>query len=163
MRRMKNISQILGVSLLATLIACGGSTEQKEESKTEEAAPVATEEMAIPTSANDLSDKGIGPITSIVLEDEINVEMAKSGEELYNQMCSACHKPTVKFIGPAPKNILQRRSPEWVMNMIMNPQEMVEQNATAKALLKEYNNVPMTEMGLTEEQTRAILEYFRTL
>lgn len=160
---MKEIFQIVGVSVLSILIACGGSSEQKEQLNNEESDSEVVEEPAIEEVSYDLSDKGIGPITSIALEEKINLEMAKSGEELYNQMCSACHKPDVKFIGPAPKDILDRRSPEWVMNMILNPQEMVEQNATAKALLKEYNNVPMTEMGLTEEQTRAILEYFRTL
>lgn len=161
---MKNIVQILGIISLSTFISCGGgSSEQKEETVIKTPAPEEIVEINKEEGSNDLSDKGIGPITSLELSDQLDAEMAKSGQELYNQMCSACHKPTVKFIGPAPKDILKRRSPEWVMNLILNPQEMLEQNATAKALLEEYNNVPMTDLGLTEEQAREILEYFRTL
>jgi hypothetical protein len=68
-----------------------------------------------------------------------------------------------KFIGPAPKGILERRSPEWVMNMILNPEVMVKEDSLAKALLAEFNGAPMANQNLTEEQARAVLEYFRTL
>lgn len=160
---MKRIAYILGIFSLVLIYSCGGgNSEQKEESAVEENMPVIEEVVEIAEVVN-IEDKGIGPVTALTLDETIDETMAKNGEELYNQMCSACHKPTVKFIGPAPKDILKRRSPEWVMNMILNPQEMVETNATAKALLEEYNNVPMTDMGITEEQAREILEYFRTL
>ena len=157
---MRNIAQVVGIIGIAILISCGGNSEQQEQTVVEEQTPNIEEVVEV---AVNLEDKGIGPVVSITLEEAIDETMAKNGEELYNQMCSACHKPTVKFIGPAPKDILDRRSPEWVMNMILNPQEMMEKNATAKALLEEYNNVPMTDLELTEEQVRAILEYFRTL
>ena len=73
------------------------------------------------------------------------------------------HKPTKKFIGPAPKGILERRSPEWVMNMILNPEEMIANDPIAKQLLAEANGSPMANQHLTEEQARAVLEYFRTI
>lgn len=164
MKKSAFLASVLGLSMF---VACsgGGSTEQKEEAVTTEAAP-ATEEVVqkeVTPSDDYMSDKGIGPVTSITLGETIDQGMVKKGEELYNQMCTACHKPDVKFIGPAQKGILNRRSPEWVMNMILNPQEMLEKNEYAKNLLKEYNNVPMTNQGLTEEQARDIVEYFRTL
>ena len=159
---MKKITHVLGIISLAAFVSCGGSTEQKEESTSEEMAP-AVEEVVTEVAVDAMADKGIGPVSSITLDEAINEEMANAGKELYNQMCSACHKPDVKFIGPAQKGVLDRRSPEWVMNMILNPQEMLEKNETAKALLEEYNNVPMTDMGLNEEQARSIIEYFRTL
>jgi len=161
---MKRITQVVGIISLAAVISCGGNSEQKEETQPEESLVVIKEVEAVNETPNDfMADKGIGLVSSVSLDESVNEEMAKAGEVLYNQMCSACHKPDVKFIGPAPKGILDRRSPEWVMNMILNPQEMLEKNETAKALLEEYNNVPMTDMGLNEEQARSILEYFRTL
>ncbi len=160
---MKRIKYIVGIISLAAVISCGGNTEQKGEGQSENT-PVVIQEVETVTETTDfMADKGIGSVSSVSLDESVNEEMAKAGEVLYNQMCSACHKPDAKFIGPPPKGILERRSPEWVMNMILNPQEMLEKNETAKALLAEYNNVPMTSMGLTEEQARAILEYFRTL
>ena len=88
--------------------------------------------------------------------------MAAKGKEVYEQMCSACHKIDKRFIGPAPKDILDRRTPEWVMNMILNPDEMVKKDPIGKKLLAEYLS-PMSNQNLTEDQARAILEYFRTL
>ncbi len=105
----------------------------------------------------------MGPITSVDLNAEINPELATQGEAVYNQMCLACHRVGQKFIGPAPNGILERRTPEWVMNMILNPEVMVKEDPLAKDLLMEFNGSPMANQGLTREQARAILEYFRTL
>ena len=47
--------------------------------------------------------------------------------------------------------------------MIINPSEMLKKDPTARALLKEFNGVLMTEQQVTEEEARKILEYFRTM
>ncbi len=44
----------------------------------------------------------------------------------------------------------------------MNPEEMVANDPIAKELLMEYS-APMANQSLTEEETRKILEYFRTI
>ena len=66
-------------------------------------------------------------------------------------------------MGPAPKGIMSRRNPEWVMNMILDPEGMVKNDPLAKALLMEFNGAPMANQNLSEEDARAVLEYFRTL
>jgi hypothetical protein len=71
--------------------------------------------------------------------------------------------PDRKLIGPAMSGLYERRSPEWVMNMLLNPTEMLKQDPIASALLKEYNNVMMLNQNLSEEEARAISEYLRTL
>jgi len=110
-----------------------------------------------------MQNKGIGPITSISLEGSVNQEMVDAGAAVFEAKCTPCHKPTEKFIGPAPQGILERRSPEWVMNMILNPEEMVQKDDIAKKLLMEFNGSPMANQNLTEEEARSVLEYFRTL
>ena len=97
------------------------------------------------------------------LSDEIDQAMADNGKEVYDRMCLACHRIGKKFIGPAPDGILERRTPEWVMNMILNPELMVKEDPLAKDLLVEFNGSPMANQNLSEEEARAILEYFRTL
>ncbi len=67
------------------------------------------------------------------------------------------------MIGPALKGVLERRSPEWVMNMIINPDVMLKEDPIAKALLKEYNNAIMLNQNLSEEDARNVTEYLRTL
>ena len=49
------------------------------------------------------------------------------------------------------------------MNMILNPDGMIKEDALAKDLLMEFNGAPRANQGLTEEQARSILEFFRTL
>lgn len=160
-------SVILLFSVL--LVSCGGKEEKKKEgfsvkrkATTEKASetPVASETKA--SERIDLTNKGIGPVTSLTLND-VDDAMAVKGKEVYDQMCLACHRIGKKFIGPAPDGILERRTPEWVMNMILNPDQMVKEDPLAKDLLIEFNGSPMANQGLTEEQARAVLEYFRTL
>ncbi len=152
------------------MLSCGGKEEKKKEGfsvrpqKTTEKVvetPVATETKA--SERIDLTNKGIGPVKSLTLDATVDAAMAAKGKEVYDQMCLACHRIGKKFIGPAPNGVLERRTPEWVMNMILNPQEMVTKDPLAKDLLTEFNGSPMANQGLTEEQARAILEYFRTL
>ncbi|MGB4205691.1 MAG: cytochrome c [Bacteroidales bacterium] len=128
--------------------------------KTEEPEPVYDKVDGV---AVDMNNKGIGPVKSVTIPETIDMALAKEGEETYNALCLACHRPTQKFIGPAPKGVLERRAPEWVMNMIINPEKMVAEDPIAKKLLIEYNGSPMANQGVTVEKARAIVEYFRTL
>lgn len=122
-----------------------------------------TKEQFQASKAIDLENKGIGPIDSITLSEEIDTDMASEGEKLYTAKCIACHKVGSTFIGPPPNGILERRTPEWVMNMILNPEEMLQKDPLAKALFMEFNGQLMTNQQVTVEEARAMLEYFRTL
>ncbi|WP_108423183.1 c-type cytochrome [Flagellimonas amoyensis] len=169
---MKTI--IKGITLLFALImiGCGGKQEEKKEDGFSVQRKKAATEQPVETNSStetkaservDMSTKGVGPIKSVTLAPEIDQAMADNGKAVYEQMCLACHRVGKKFIGPPPNGVLERRTPEWIMNMILNPQEMVQQDPLAKELLQEFNGSPMSNQGLTEEQARAILEYFRTL
>lgn len=169
---MKIVLKSFAMLFALILVSCGGKEEKKKEGfsverqKSEAAAPAEATPATggVPASERvDLDNKGVGPITSVTLDSEIDQALAARGEEVYNQMCLACHKVGKKFIGPAPNGILKRRSPEWVMNMILAPEKMVKEDPLAKDLLAEFNGAPMANQGLTEEQARSILEFFRTL
>ena len=111
----------------------------------------------------DLESKGIGPIDSVSMSEEIDTALVSLGEEVYARKCNACHKVGSTFIGPPPNGILERRTPEWVMNMILNPVEMLQKDSLAKALFMEFDGQLMTDQQITVEEARAMLEYFRTL
>jgi mono/diheme cytochrome c family protein len=102
-------------------------------------------------------------VKNVDLPETIDQAMVAAGAELYKIKCMACHKVDKKFIGPAPTGVLERRSPEWIMNMILDPEGMVQNDPIAKALMIEYNGSPMANQSLTETEARSILEYFRTL
>ncbi|MFV0566543.1 MAG: c-type cytochrome [Flavobacteriaceae bacterium] len=166
---MKQTLNILAVFALALLVSCGGKEEKKKEGFSYDK-PATTEKKAepkaeaVPASKRvDLTNKGVGKITSVALGAEIDQTMAAHGADVFKKMCTACHRPDKKFIGPSPQGVLERRTPEWVMNMILDPEKMVAEDPLAKELLIEFNGSPMANQGLSEEDARAVLEYFRTL
>lgn len=110
-----------------------------------------------------LENKGVGPIESVTINAEIDTEMASRGQKVYADNCMLCHKVGSTFIGPPPNGILKRRTPEWVMNMILNPTEMIKKDSLAQALFMEFNGQLMTDQKISETEAREILEYFRTL
>ncbi len=161
---MKLTFKILSVFLILFAIGCG-EKEEKEKIKLSDRPEQTKEtvEEAVTTTAevDDMDNKGIGPIKSLEVNDNIDAAMATKGAELFKNMCSACHKMDKKFIGPALSGVTERRSPEWIMNMILNPEQMIKEDPIAKKLLVESNMAVMANQGLSEEEARAILEYFR--
>lgn len=138
---------------------CGGPTKTDNETKSTPKSLVPD----TPEPADPMTNKGIGPVSEVVLGETIDEAIAEEGKKIYETMCTACHKIDERFIGPAPKGILKRRSPEWIMNMILNPEQMVKEDPIARELFIEFNMSPMANQNLTEDQARKILEYFRTL
>jgi len=158
---MKNAVLIL-FAFLAFLVSTGCSSNETEATATGNASSEKPQSM-VAEELDPLENKGIGPVTSVELGATVDQAMADKGKAVYEAKCTACHKPTEKFIGPAPKGILERRSPEWVMNMILNPVQMVKEDPIAKKLLMEFNGSPMANQNLTQDEARQVLEYFRTL
>lgn len=104
--------------------------------------------------------KGIGPIQELVLPDTIDDALAAEGEATFVAFCSACHKFGERYVGPDLQGVSERRSPEWIMNMILNTNQMIFEDDTAYDLLAQYMT-PMPQLPLTEEQARELLEFFR--
>lgn len=126
------------------LIGCGRSNETPQPAGQANAA---------------VSDIGVGPITRVELG-PLDAALAAKGKVAFEQKCSACHKIDERYVGPALKGVTQRRKPEWIMNMILNPSEMLDKDPVAKELLATYLT-RMTFQNVSKDEARAILEYFR--
>ena len=141
------------------LVQCQPKEPPKEFSfKKEKKAPLEKASTHV-----DLKNKGIGPVTFVDISQPIDSVLVNDGIAIYSEKCLTCHKIGEAFIGPPPNGILKRRSPEWVMNFILNTAEMLQKDSLAKALFMEYNGQLMTDQHLSEVEARSILEYFRTL
>lgn len=158
---MKNV--LKGFTILFSLlvmIGCGNSEKNEEEQIS-----IGDQQESTSTKAAESSDpmenKGIGPVESIELGESIDSDMAARGSELFTNLCSACHKFDKKFVGPALDGVTERRTPEWIMNMILNPEQMIKEDPIAKQLLIESNMAVMADQGVERDEARAILEYFR--
>ena len=140
------------------LAACGGG-EPATQSGDRTVAPGAAADDAESGLSEAQLRHGIGPITRIDL-DPIDAALASDGERLFQAYCTACHKLDDRYAGPPLAGVTRQRTPEFVMNMILNPSEMVDKHPDVRAMLAEYYS-PMPVLGLSTEQARAILEYLR--
>ena len=107
-------------------------------------------------------DLGIGPVKKVELG-PINSKMVDEGKALFNTKCSICHEMNQKKIGPPLGDVTKQRTPEFIMNLLLNTVQMQKDDGTMKELLNEYNNLPMPNPALTQDQARAILEYLRSV
>ena len=159
------MKKVITLFCLLFLISCGSKEEKKKgfeynrTQKIDKKSNITSESKVLV----DLDNKGIGPIKKVDFETTINNDLAEKGKATFNQKCTACHMANRKLIGPAMNGIYERRSPEWVMNMLLNPAEMLKKDPVAIALLKEYNNIMMLNQNLSNEEARSITEYLRTL
>lgn len=160
---MKKIVIVLALGGL--MIGCGESKKEEkkdgfEMNRTKKEVKVEASTDAVPV---DMDNDGVGPFKDIEFSADVDADMAAAGEAKFSAICTACHMAEQRMIGPALKGVYERRSPAWVMNMISNPDGMLKEDPIAKALLKEYNNAIMLNQNLSDEDTRAVAEYLRTL
>ena len=147
------LTTFFAISLLFGLMACSSEPQSTEIKKKE--IKMGGEEKAAPKA----NPNGVGPIKDLTLG-EYDAKLAEEGAVLFESLCTACHKLDKRHVGPALAGVLDRRTPAWVMNMILVPEKMVAEDEVAKALLAEYL-APMANQNLTEPQARAILEFLR--
>lgn len=146
--------QKITITALIIMLAVAGCTKKDETQTT--SAPAAT------TASTGGGDIGVGPITSLTLEADLKADLVKQGTDIFAAKCAACHKVGERYVGPDIKGVTERRKPEWIMNMILNPQEMTQKDPVAQELLGEYMT-QMTFQNVTQDEARAILEYFRSI
>lgn len=106
-------------------------------------------------------EHGIGPVTERITLGELDLEKVAKGQAIFNSKCTACHEFERRFVGPPYIDVLERRSPEFVMNFILNPGEMARKHPEGQKMLAEFLTV-MPFQNVTKEEARAIVEYFRT-
>lgn len=97
-------------------------------------------------------------------EDGIPTDEAivSAGEKLYKNNCTQCHAINEVVIGPALKDVHERRPKEWLINWIRNSQKVIASgDEYAVALYEEYNKTVMTAYPFSDEEITSILAYVK--
>jgi len=108
-------------------------------------------------------NRGEGKYDKVDMDPSLNIAMADKGEGISGVKCLSCHKTTdEKLVGPGWKGVTERRTPQWIMNFITNPDPMINKDPEVQAQL-ELCLVRMPNQNLADEEARSILEYMRKL
>ncbi|OAJ70241.1 cytochrome C [Methylobacillus sp. MM3] len=86
---------------------------------------------------------------------------AAQGKLDFESKCLACH--TVgggDKVGPDLAGVTKRRSDDWLARWLKEPEKMLEIDADAKAMLKQFNNLPMPNQNLTDKEISRYIQYF---
>lgn len=150
---MNKLNTSIAVFLLIALsISCSNGDNRKSASKDK---AKSTNELTAFQLKN-----GIGPFTKKINLKEIDPDLAAKGQKIFEEKCSACHKAAERYVGPQLDDMLQRRTPEYILNMMLNPEEMVKRHPEAKKMLAKFFT-PMPNQNVAREDAIAILEYIR--
>lgn len=140
------------------LAGCGGggtgsgSNDRSSGSSSASAAPSAS------TSMPAASQYDKGPRAS---ESDADEQLAAQGEKLFSTKgCTACHAFGKRVTGPDLAGVSMRRTAVWMENQILHPDKMVKEDPIARQLFATYA-LQMPNQGLTPEEAKAIIEYFK--
>ena len=143
---------LLAVLATVLLSGCGSKTETPEEYQAR-------------IQAGNLTDweveNGIGPIKTDVEVGPPNSAMAEMGKEVFIKKCATCHYLDMRKTGPPLRDVTKRRSAMYVMNQVLNAEQMGKFHPEGRKLVAQYAQF-MTIQGITEENARQLYEFLRS-
>ena len=136
----------------AALVGCGAKPESGGGQTAAAASPAASGAVTLP------ADLDQGPRAG---ESPFDEAKAKVGEGLFQTKgCSACHAFGKRVTGPDLAGVTTRRTARWMENQILHPDLMVKQNPISRELFAQFA-LQMPNQGLTPEEVRAVIEFFK--
>ncbi|MBI2487470.1 MAG: cytochrome c [Deltaproteobacteria bacterium] len=140
------ITSMVLIASIALFTSCKGNEQEKPGTQVEQVnkeANVATQEETKPAPP-------------------IDHALAEKGEELFKTKgCIACHSiGEGRRTGPDLAGVTERRKLDWIENMILDPDKMLEKDPIARELLATYM-VKMTNQNVKPEEAQAIVMYLR--
>lgn len=103
-------------------------------------------------------------LTLLMLLLPLGTALAEAGEAPFQQKCVACH--TIgegDRVGPDLLGVTDIRDRDWLERWIREPDRMIaEKDPLALELLKQYNQIPMPNLGVGEEEAKALIAYMES-
>jgi hypothetical protein len=153
---MKKLIIVTGIAVLVYACSGGGENPAADSDASNQSALF---EKKAPDPAHEA--KGIGKFTNVEVSPTLDVKMAEAGQGIYDLKCNACHKLTKeKLVGPGWAGVTSRRKVEWIMNFTTNPDEMLNNDPTAQAMLEECL-VRMPNQQISDDDARHVYEFMR--
>jgi nitrite reductase (NO-forming) len=83
------------------------------------------------------------------------------GKLAFESKCLACHSlGQGPKLGPYLAGVTKRRTVDWLVKWLNSPDKMLASDDTAKAMLKQFNNIPMPNQNLDGTEITQYIKYF---
>jgi cytochrome c oxidase cbb3-type subunit III len=89
---------------------------------------------------------------------------AVKGKTLFDGNCAACHSMDADIVGPALKNVHERRGDEWLHQFIKNSQALIQSgDADAVAVYEQFKKMPMPafEGSMSDGDITDVIAYIK--
>jgi cytochrome c551/c552 len=103
---------------------------------------------------------GIGPVTEEITLGPVDEIKANMGAGIFKTKCMTCHRLDSKLTGPPLRDITKKRSVMYVMNQILNAEQMGKLHPDGKKMVAQYMQ-QMTIQGITYEDAEKLVEFLR--
>jgi len=170
------MSRILKLATLAVVIAgslylagCGQKAEQAPAGAAATTSPAAPAATPAPAGAwtppgGDYAALDTGPRAA---DTPVDAALAAKGKVLFGnappgKTCATCHAFDKKIIGPPLGPVAKQRAAAWILAQIQHPDVMTANDPVSKALLAEYKAQMLVPGGVTEDESKALLEYVKS-
>lgn len=158
---IRRLAPVLALTLVLTGCGSGGSGGGGTSDSAPSGPAGSSEEGQTEQVASRVKATEIGPVEDITLG-EIDQDLVAEGKTSFQNKCSTCHQLDKRMVGPALRGVTGRRSPEFIMNMILNPSQMQSEHPVVRKQIAEFGT-RMSDLGIEREEARALLEYLRSV
>lgn len=88
--------------------------------------------------------------------------IVSAGASLFKANCTQCHAINELVIGPALKDVHERRETDWLISWIRNSQKLIQSgDETAVELWEEYKPTVMPAYPFSDEEITSLLAYIK--
>lgn len=90
-------------------------------------------------------------------------EAISQGKSLFTNNCTVCHAINEVVVGPALRDVHERRDLPWLLGFIKNSQQVIQSGDDyAVNLYNEYNKTLMPAFAFSDEEVTSILAYIKS-
>ena len=86
----------------------------------------------------------------------------KAGEALFKNNCTVCHNVQQQVVGPALKNVYERRTVPWIITYVHGSQKVIQGgDPYAQALFEKFNHTVMPNFDFKNSEIVSIIAYIK--
>jgi cytochrome c2 len=106
-----------------------------------------------------LNSRTFGQAKDSIPSDQATID---AGQTLFKNNCAVCHSVHQQVVGPALKNVYERRTVKWIQSFVKNSQKVIQGgDEYAVALFNKFNKTQMTPFDFKDQEILSIVAFIK--